>query len=198
MLTVGLSHIGGFPGAQMVKNLPGGGNGSPLQYSYLENSTDRGAWWATVHGVTKSWTQLSDSYIEFIMLNCVPSAPSSLSSFYYKWILNFVTFFFCICQNDFMIFLYLILLIWMFISIPTLGKLSAIAFSSKLSARFSLSSPPAPLSCEHWSTWCFPINPLSYLFFSLFSSLFALLIGWVSLPVLWFLWFFFFLYLICC
>jgi len=54
MLTVGLSHIGGFPGAQMVKNLPGGGNGSPLQYSYLENSTDRGAWWATVHGVTKS------------------------------------------------------------------------------------------------------------------------------------------------
>ena len=32
----------------------------PIQYSCLENSTDRGAWWATVHGVTKSWTQLSD------------------------------------------------------------------------------------------------------------------------------------------
>ena len=32
---------------------PGGGNGNPLQYSYLENSTDRGAWWATVHGVTE-------------------------------------------------------------------------------------------------------------------------------------------------
>ena len=29
---------------------PGGGNGNSLQYSYLENSTDRGAWWATVHG----------------------------------------------------------------------------------------------------------------------------------------------------
>ena len=87
-------------------------------------------------------------------------------------------------------FLYLILLIWMFISIPTLGKLSAIDFSSKLSARFSLSSRPAPLSCEYWSTWCFPINPLIYLFFSLFSSLFALLIRWVLLPVLWFLWFF--------
>ena len=36
---------------------PGGGHGSPLQYSCLENSMDRGAWWATVHsrpGVTKS------------------------------------------------------------------------------------------------------------------------------------------------
>ena len=34
----------------------GGGNGSPLQYSCLENSMDRGAWWAIVHGVTKSRT----------------------------------------------------------------------------------------------------------------------------------------------
>ena len=33
---------------------PGGGQGSPLQYSCLENPTDRGAWWATVHGVAKS------------------------------------------------------------------------------------------------------------------------------------------------
>ena len=39
---------------------PGGGNGNPLQYSYLENPMDRGAWQATVHGVTKSWTRLSD------------------------------------------------------------------------------------------------------------------------------------------
>jgi len=38
----------------------GEGNGNPLQYSCLENSVDRGAWWATVHGVTKSRTQLSD------------------------------------------------------------------------------------------------------------------------------------------
>ena len=37
---------------------PGGGNGKPLQYSCLENSTDRGAWWATVHGVAKSQTQM--------------------------------------------------------------------------------------------------------------------------------------------
>ena len=32
---------------------PGEGNGNPLQYSCLENSTDRGAWWATVHGVAE-------------------------------------------------------------------------------------------------------------------------------------------------
>ena len=39
---------------------PGEGNGTLLQYSFLENPTDRGAWWAAVHGVTKSQTQLSD------------------------------------------------------------------------------------------------------------------------------------------
>jgi len=36
----------------------GEGNDSPLQYS-LEKSVDRGAWWATVHGVSKSWTRLN-------------------------------------------------------------------------------------------------------------------------------------------
>ena len=65
----------GFPGGSVVKNhpinvgdegsIPGlgrslaEGNGNPLQYSRLENSMDRGAWWATVHGAVKSWTQLS-------------------------------------------------------------------------------------------------------------------------------------------
>ena len=39
---------------------PGEGNGNPLQYSFLENPMDRGAWWATVHGVAKSQTRLSD------------------------------------------------------------------------------------------------------------------------------------------
>ena len=38
---------------------PGEGNGNPLQYSCLENPMDRGAWWATVHGVAKSCTRLS-------------------------------------------------------------------------------------------------------------------------------------------
>ena len=62
----------GFPRGSVVKNLPanagdvclvpelgrfpGEGNGNPLRYSCLENSMDRDAWWATVHGVTKSWT----------------------------------------------------------------------------------------------------------------------------------------------
>ena len=66
----------GFPGAAVIKNppasagdtrhardlgliiglgrSPGGGNGNPFQYSYLENSMDRGDWWATVHGDTES------------------------------------------------------------------------------------------------------------------------------------------------
>ena len=61
----------GFPGGSVVKESicnmetwvqpgsrrpPGEGNGNPLQYS-LENPRDRGAWWATVHGVTKSQTR---------------------------------------------------------------------------------------------------------------------------------------------
>ena len=62
-----------FSGSTVVKNLPanagdtrdvslhpgsGGSLGIPLQYSCLENFMDRGAWWATVHGVAKSWTWL--------------------------------------------------------------------------------------------------------------------------------------------
>ena len=65
----------GFLGSAMIKNLPasaedirdvvsipeserspGGENGNPFQYSCLGNPADRGAWWATVHGVTKSQT----------------------------------------------------------------------------------------------------------------------------------------------
>ena len=40
-------------------------NGSPLQYSGLENPMDRGAWWAAVHGVEKSWTRLSNFTFTF-------------------------------------------------------------------------------------------------------------------------------------
>ena len=39
---------------------PGEGNGNPLQYVWMENPMDRGAWLAAVHGITKSWTQLSN------------------------------------------------------------------------------------------------------------------------------------------
>ena len=49
--------LGSFPGSGRS---PGEVNGNTLQYSCLENSMDRGAWWATVHGVTKSRTGLRD------------------------------------------------------------------------------------------------------------------------------------------
>ena len=44
----------------LSRDLIGEGNGTPLQYSCLENPMDEGAWWAAVHGVSKSRTQLSD------------------------------------------------------------------------------------------------------------------------------------------
>ena len=47
---------GSIPG---LGRSPGAGNGNPLQYSCLENPTDRGAWWATRHGVPETWTRLS-------------------------------------------------------------------------------------------------------------------------------------------
>ena len=50
------SYVGSILGSE--RSL-GGRNGSALQYSCLENPMDRGAWWATVHGVTKSRTRLS-------------------------------------------------------------------------------------------------------------------------------------------
>jgi len=71
--------MSGFPGGTVVKNPPvnagdtggtgsipglrrstGVGSGNPLQYACLENSMDRGTWWATVLGVTKSQTCLND------------------------------------------------------------------------------------------------------------------------------------------
>ena len=39
-----------------LERSPGEGNGNPLQYSCIRNPKNRGAWWATVHGVTMSWT----------------------------------------------------------------------------------------------------------------------------------------------
>ena len=49
----GRGDAGSIPGSGIS---PGGGHGNPLQYSCLENSMDRRAWWATVHGATKSQT----------------------------------------------------------------------------------------------------------------------------------------------
>ena len=49
----------------MVKGMVGEGNGTPLQYSCLDNPMDGGAWWAAVHGVAKSWTRPSDFTFTF-------------------------------------------------------------------------------------------------------------------------------------
>ena len=61
----------------------GEGNGNPLQYSCLENHMDGGAWWATVHGVAKSRTRLSDFTFTtlLVILSCCTEicVPTSLS-----------------------------------------------------------------------------------------------------------------------
>ena len=55
--TCNVGDLGSIPG---WGRSPAEGNCNPLQYSCLGNSTDRGPWWAAVHGVTKSQTQMSD------------------------------------------------------------------------------------------------------------------------------------------
>ena len=52
-----MRDAGSIPGSGRT---PGEGHGNPLQYACLENSMDRGAWRATVHGIAKSQIQLSD------------------------------------------------------------------------------------------------------------------------------------------
>ena len=70
--------LGSIPG---LRRTPGEGNGYPLQYSCLENPMDREAWWAIVHGVTKSQIQLSNQHksiflkiILFIYFGCAHSS----------------------------------------------------------------------------------------------------------------------------
>ena len=48
---------------------PREGHGNPLQYSYLENPMDRGAWQATVHGITQNWTQLTFSLSQILKVH---------------------------------------------------------------------------------------------------------------------------------
>ena len=82
---------GSIPGSGIS---PGGRNGNPLQYSCLENSMDRGAWWATVHGVAKSRTQLSDftslhftsfHQKKFKPLYCMPSYIKCVQQVFGEW-----------------------------------------------------------------------------------------------------------------
>ena len=57
-----MGDLGSIPGSGRS---PGEGNGNPLQYSCPENPMNRGTWWATVHGVAKSRTRLSDLTFNF-------------------------------------------------------------------------------------------------------------------------------------
>ena len=59
---------GFIPGSGRI---PGGGNGNPLQYSYLKNPKDWGAWWATVHGVTEFDIAKLLSTAQHRMVKCV-------------------------------------------------------------------------------------------------------------------------------
>ena len=55
-------NVGDLCWISRSERFPGEGNGNPLQYSCLENSTEKGTWWATVHGVAKSRTRLRDCH----------------------------------------------------------------------------------------------------------------------------------------
>ena len=59
-LSTNLASLMDFEGEQLY--LFGEGNGNPLQYPCLENLMERGAWWAAVHGVAKSWSELSKQH----------------------------------------------------------------------------------------------------------------------------------------
>ena len=52
----GVNRRGSF--SPRVGKIPGEGHGNPILYSCMKNPMDRGAWWATVHSIAKSWTQL--------------------------------------------------------------------------------------------------------------------------------------------
>ena len=75
--------LGSIPGSGRS---PGKGNGNPLQCSCLENPMARGAWWATVHGIAKNWTQLSYQHT-----SKAPKWKSLLSSLVF-WFLLFCVF----------------------------------------------------------------------------------------------------------
>ena len=74
--------MGSVPGSGRA---PGGGNDYPLQYSCLENSMDRRAWWATAHGVTKSQTQLTDQTTTAISYSITFMPPLLSHSMWGAW-----------------------------------------------------------------------------------------------------------------
>ena len=73
-----VTHSGPVPG---LGRSSGEENGNPLQYSCLENLTDRGAWWATVHRVTKSRTQLKEFDMHSSGSRDHPTVPQGIEDF---------------------------------------------------------------------------------------------------------------------
>ena len=71
-----VGDLGSLPG---LGKSPREGNGNPLQYSYLENSMNGGAWWATLYGVSKSRTPLNDFTFFLFFLSLCDIFFSSLS-----------------------------------------------------------------------------------------------------------------------
>ena len=65
-LAYNVGDLGSIPGSGRSS---GEGNGNPHQYSCMENPMDRGAWCATVHGVAKSWTRLSNFTFTFTLVS---------------------------------------------------------------------------------------------------------------------------------
>ena len=66
-LTANTGDVGSVPG---LRRSPGEGNGNPVQYSFLENPTEGGAWQATAQGVAKSQTGLNDFTFTFFPFLC--------------------------------------------------------------------------------------------------------------------------------
>ena len=81
-----MGDLGSIPGS---RRSPGGGNGNPLQYSYLENPMDRGAWHASVHRIGKSWTRpkrlslQAETWLSLLVGNGVLLASSGCVSTFY-------------------------------------------------------------------------------------------------------------------
>ena len=69
-----VGDLGSIPG---LGRSPGEGNGTPLQYSCLENPMDRGAWWVTIHGVSKSWTRLSNFIYHLLSRDALEKSSES-------------------------------------------------------------------------------------------------------------------------
>ena len=105
-LPCNVGDLGSIPGSGRS---PGEGNGNPLQDSCLENPMDGGVWWATVHGVTKSWTRLSDftnhysllcSLFRMLQFRILKYEICFYSVHVFKWILEVLNTFVISSKSD--------------------------------------------------------------------------------------------------